>query len=237
MTKVINFVGAPSVGKSTTALGVSYALKKRRKRMEYVNEFAKDVTWRGIQKLLENQTYIFAEQFHRQFALLGQVEYIVTDSPLMLSCVYHDYAHHKLAAPDYLKTTRDFYLATYKQFDNITYLVEHGVRPFDPVGRNQTADEAAQVHADVIKLLDTEGIPYSKIRPEDDGVVQVLSDLGIPVLPAEAQIAHLERMLADMRKLLQVHLPIDYPNDYLSYDDIIDADIPKGNGIGQVHGA
>lgn len=179
MTKIINFIGGPGVGKSTTALGVAYNLKKRRRNIEYVSEFAKDVTWRGIQALLENQTYIFAEQFHRQFALLNQVEFVVTDSPLVLSCVYHNYGAHKLTDTEYIDQTTAFYLATYKQFDNITYLVEAGVRPYNPVGRNQTKEEALKVHNDTLAFMDKHKLPYRRIRPEDEGVEQVLRDLGV----------------------------------------------------------
>lgn len=181
MTKIINFIGGPGVGKSTTALGVAYNLKKRRLNIEYVAEYAKDVTWEGTHALLENQTHIFSEQFRRQFRLVGKVDFVVTDSPLLLSCVYHEYARHKLADPDYVEQVKAFYLASYKQFDNITYLVKGGVRPYNPVGRNQTEEEAAQVHNAVIQLLSDNGLEYKEILPEDAGVEQVLADLGLGV--------------------------------------------------------
>ena len=182
MTKIINFIGGPGVGKSTTALGVAYALKKRRLNIEYVAEYAKDVTWEGTHALLENQTHIFSEQFRRQFRLVGKVDFVVTDSPLLLSCVYHQYNHHKLAHPDYVELVKEFYLASYQQFDNVTYLVKGGVRPYNPVGRNQTAEEAVEVHNTVIALLEERALPYKEILPEDAGVDQVLADLGLGAL-------------------------------------------------------
>lgn len=181
MTKIINFIGGPGVGKSTTALGVAYALKKRRLNIEYVAEYAKDVTWEGTHALLENQTHIFAEQFRRQFRLVGKVDFVVTDSPLLLSCVYHQYNRHKLANPEYVEFVKEFYLASYRQFDNATYLVKGGVRPYNPVGRNQTAEEAAEVHNAVIALLEERELPYKEILPEDAGVDQVLADLGLSI--------------------------------------------------------
>jgi len=214
-TKIINFIGGPGVGKSTTALGVAYNLKKRRVNIEYVSEFAKDVTWRGVQKLLENQTYIFAEQFHRQFALLGQVDFVVTDSPLVLSCVYHNYGAHKLKDADYVDQTTAFYLNTYKQFDNITYLVEAGVRPYNPAGRNQTKAEAQKVHDDVMLFMDRHELPYKRIKPEDDGIAQVMQDLGWPDGPglvygkvtAETVARAEQRLLtrAEMENLRDTH--------------------------------
>lgn len=184
-TKIINFIGGPGVGKSTTALGVAYNLKKRRLNVEYVGEYAKDVTWEGTHALLENQTHIFAEQFRRQFRLLGKVDYVVTDSPLILSCVYHQYAKHRLAHPEYVDQVKEFYLASYRQFDNLTYLIQSGVRPYNPVGRNQTEGEARAVHQDAIKFMVANKLPFHCIRPEDEGIKHVLQDLGlVPLEPS-----------------------------------------------------
>lgn len=179
-TKIVNFIGGPGVGKSTTALGVAFNLKKRLVNIEYVAEYAKDVTWEGTHALLENQTHIFSEQFRRQFRLIGKVDYVITDSPLILSCVYHEYAKHKLAHPEYVEQVKQFYLASYRQFDNVTYLIEAGVRPYNPVGRNQTEAEARGVHEDVIALMDLNDLPYTRIRPGDEGVARVMQELGWP---------------------------------------------------------
>lgn len=206
-TKIINFVGGPGVGKSTTALGVAYNLKKRLRNIEYVAEYAKDVTWEGTHALLENQIHIFSEQFRRQFRLIDHVELVVTDSPLILSCVYHDYALHKLPAPDYIQAAKLFMLETYRQFDNMTYLIKGGIRPYNPVGRNQTKEEAEKVHKATIVFMEWHGIPYQEIEPADPGIAHVLRDLGIE--PDDAQ-QRLDEALALIAKFEKFHSAMPY---------------------------
>ncbi len=96
MTKVIALCGGPGVGKSTVATGLFSELKQRKISCEYVSEYAKEITWEGTQKLLENQMHVFAEQFRRQFRLLNKVDYIVTDSPLIFSSIYFDFYYKSL---------------------------------------------------------------------------------------------------------------------------------------------
>lgn len=175
-TTVINFVGGPGAGKSTTAAGLFYALKKNRVSCEFVGEYAKDVTWEGNHALLENQLHIFAEQYRRQERLIGKVRYVVTDSSLLLSCVYHSYKHHDRS---YVEQAKAFFLASFRQFDNDVYVVRHGVREYVRSGRTQTKQEAEEIHGRVLTLLDEHSIPYSEIDPEDKGVAQVLRNIGI----------------------------------------------------------
>ena len=87
MTKVINFYGGPSAGKSTMAAQLFGIMKANRFNVEYVPEFAKDLTWKQS-KCLDDQLYVFAVQHHALYTLLGQVDYIITDSPLLLSLHY-----------------------------------------------------------------------------------------------------------------------------------------------------
>ena len=63
--KVINLFGGPGVGKSTTASGLFYEMKKARLEVELVTEYAKDAVWEGRTSLLDDQIYIFAKQQRR----------------------------------------------------------------------------------------------------------------------------------------------------------------------------
>lgn len=176
MTRVVNFIGGPGAGKSTTAAGLYYELKKRRISCEYVAEYAKDVTWEGTHALLENQLHIFSEQYRRQWRLRDKVDYIITDSPLLLSCVYHPYTDY---APEYVEQAKAFFLATWQQFDNTTFLVEHGWRRYERKGRTQTQAEAQRIHADVLRMLAQYAVPFVSIPPEDVGVSLALQALGL----------------------------------------------------------
>jgi len=169
MTTVINLFGGPGIGKSTIASGLLYNLKLWGKSVELVTEYAKDVTYEGSHVLLENQLHIFAEQCRRQHRLLGQVDYIITDSPLMLSTVYVDWHQSRPGVKikhntDYLEKMKDFFFATWCQFENLSYLLTRNVQ-YDKLGRNESEGEAKEIDNKIRDMLNQHYIHYNEIGP------------------------------------------------------------------------
>ena len=62
---VVNLLGAPCAGKSTLAALVFSKLKMLGVSCEIVTEFAKDLVWDNSLNSLNNQLYVFSEQFYR----------------------------------------------------------------------------------------------------------------------------------------------------------------------------
>jgi hypothetical protein len=148
-TDVINLYGGPGSGKSTTAAGVFHALKLRGVRAELVTEFAKDLTWEKHQRALEDQLYVFAEQFRRMYRCAGQVDVLVTDSPLPLSLVYK--------VPDYPLNLERVVLEAHQCFNNYDFLLNR-VKPFAQYGRNQNEEQARAIDRNIRKVLLTHNI-------------------------------------------------------------------------------
>ena len=88
-TIAINFFGAPGAGKSTLSAIVFAKLKMMGVNCELVTEFAKDKVWEKNNEALSNQIYIFAKQYYGMSRCTGQVDVIITDSPLFLSPFYN----------------------------------------------------------------------------------------------------------------------------------------------------
>jgi hypothetical protein len=164
-------MGGPGVGKSTVATGLFSRLKQQKISCELVTEYAKEATWEGTQKLLENQIHVFSEQFRRQFRLLNKVSYVVTDSPLLLSSIYFDHYIDKLKdlsifTPEYTDLVRRFFDQTFMQFDNeIFYLTR--VKEYDPNGRNQSLDEAKIIDARAFAKLQKHFIMFQVLDGTD----------------------------------------------------------------------
>jgi hypothetical protein len=145
-TVIVNFLGGPGVGKSTTATGLFSTLKRRNISAEYVSEYAKEVTWEETQKLLENQVHIFSEQLRRQWRLRGKVDFAITDSPLILSSVYYKHLNHMIPETQRYgeQMANDMYKfiqTTFDEFTNIVFEIKR-TKLYVKEGRGQTEDEA-----------------------------------------------------------------------------------------------
>lgn len=156
-TKVINLIAPPGSGKSTLAMELTAHFKWHSVAAEYVSEFAKDLVWDQCNKLFENQLLIFANQHHRQFRLLGQVDFIVTDSPLILSTIYNE--NHL-----YLNQT---ILEAFNTFDNINFFL-HRTKPYVKLGRYQEEHEANELGTRITKFLSDYKIFYYPITAQEN---------------------------------------------------------------------
>ena len=162
-TKVINFFAGPGAGKSTTATGVFSKLKQKGILCEYVSEYAKDLTWDETPKLLSNQIHVFAEQFRRQWRLIDKVDFIITDSPLFLSSVYYRFYTLKQGGSKFSDYYNEILCTMFDQafleFNNINFYINRN-KPYVPVGRNQSQDEAIIIDNEVYSRLQEQKIKF-----------------------------------------------------------------------------
>lgn len=184
MTKIINLIGGPGVGKSTVASGLFSILKQRKISAEYVSEYAKELVWEETQKLLENQIHVFSEQFRRQYRLLNKVEYVVTDSPLLLNSVYFEYYINKLSdenkffSQEYEKLCRKFFDASFNEFENLTFLLGRN-KGYDTNGRNQDHKEACALDCAIIdKIISSKTLYTPLFGNEEQNIQTILNILG-----------------------------------------------------------
>ena len=155
-TLIINLIGGPCSGKSTTASGVFYELKKKGINCEMALEFAKDKVWEESFKTMDDQIYIFGKQFHKIWRLKDKVDVIITDSPLLLSIYYNK------EKSDYFN---DFIIEQYNCFNNKLFFIERN-NDYQVEGRLQTIDEAKQIDKDVKAILERYDISYECVKNE-----------------------------------------------------------------------
>lgn len=163
-TKIINLFGGPGSGKSTTASGLFYRLKKAGVNVELINEYAKEIVWEETTALISNQLHIFAEQFRRQYRLVDKVDYVITDSPIILSTIYlqHHYNQGKIKLFDdeHLKLTTKYFIETNNLFDNINYFIVRN-KVYNPVGRLQTETESDHLSQEIFNFLKNNDIGFN----------------------------------------------------------------------------
>lgn len=144
-TIVINAFAGPGAGKTTSCLEIAEKLKKQGYVTEYVQEYAKELVYDNNFKLLDgsmqNQFSILKEQLKRVDRLYGKVDFIVTDSPLLLNVTYL-----KENSGEY----KDSITELYNQFDNYNYFVERDNSAFETEGRIHNLEQSLQID-DVLK--------------------------------------------------------------------------------------
>lgn len=170
-TKVINFFGAPGSGKSTHAAKLFAHMKEKGINCELVMEYAKAVTWRKAQPILGDQLYVFAKQHNYQHRLMGQVEYIITDSPLLMSLFYG--ADEGVAFHDVVRVKWD-------TFDNINFYVSRN-KAYNPAGRNQTEKESDDIAGCMIDILVMEHVKVNAINSDTPVEDIYRTVIGLPV--------------------------------------------------------
>lgn len=175
MTTVINLLGGSGLGKSTCAAALFSEMKMQGYHVELVTEFVKNWAWQGRVPSGYDQVYLFGKQAQSESRLYGKVDFIVTDSPLLLSGFYEQL---HLKREIVLPSIKNF--LSYAKDNNIVHknfvLTRH--KPFDPRGRFETEQQAKQVDLDLRKWLDSLNIDYETISCDDrERVPQILSKL------------------------------------------------------------
>ena len=166
-SKVVEFLGAPGSGKTTLAHTVFSWLKTTGSNSVFVSEVATD--WINQGKLPEDQFLVSAEQNHRLYNMLGQYEYIVMDTSLLLGCYYIDMPHslkkYREISDDSLQNAIWSYKATLQYlhtiYDNITIFKELQDYPHSMVGRIHDKKQSQQIEYDLKNLLTSLTVPYT----------------------------------------------------------------------------
>lgn len=157
MTRVINLFAGAGAGKSSAASQLFYMMKHDGYNVELVTEFAKELTWSRSQSL-SCQPYVFGNQLIRLEILRDQVDYIITDSPILLSCIYNPSPPLTSLALHYHET-----------FKNTNILLQR-VKPYNPIGRNQSHEEAIQKDNEIKDFLDIHRISYLNCEGSPSGI-------------------------------------------------------------------
>ena len=149
-TFFINIIGSPCSCKSTVAANLFAELKKLGTEAELITEYAKDCVWENSIDTLEDQIFVFGNQFHRQKRIEGKVQYAINDSPFLLSSIYN-----KMDSA-YLDK---LIIEQYKKFNQKTYVLRRKT-PYVNNGRVHTEAQSKIIDNMIIATLEKNNIPY-----------------------------------------------------------------------------
>lgn len=166
---VVNLFGAPGAGKSTGAAYIFSQLKINSINVELVTEFAKDMTWEKNRKALTNQIYMLGNQLQRIYRCQDEVDVIVTDSPILLNILYNN-------NPILDENFERLVVNIFKSYNNLNYYVQR-VKNYNPIGRNETEEEANKIANKLTNLLNKESIPFKYIKGQLENYQEVVEDV------------------------------------------------------------
>lgn len=161
MTTYINLFGGPGVGKSTTAASLFVEMKKAGLKVELVTEVAKDFVWEDRSTTLTIQPYITIKQFRNLVRLKGKVDYVITDAPILLGCMYAD-----RYAPTLPLSYKQFIVDLHNQELNpsVNIVLQRSFE-YDSTGRYQTKQEAEEFDNDIMRILNDNKIRWELAYP------------------------------------------------------------------------
>lgn len=170
---VVNLFGGPGSGKSTACAYVYAALKAKDINCEMAREFAKDKAWEKNLTALNNQAYIFGEQYYRLTILEDDVDVIITDSPILLSVFYRNRYNNSI---DFPKEFDDVVLYSFNRYNNINYFIRRN-KLYNPNGRLQTEDEAKELDVKLLEFLNEYEISFDIVNGNQNGYQKIVDDI------------------------------------------------------------
>lgn len=167
--KVINFYGGPGSGKSTKAAGLYYKMNMAGFSVELNNEFAKECVWEDNVPMLKDQLFMLAHQHRKILRLVGKVDYVITDSPVMLSGIYRELYDGPLYSDLIDKLARE----CYDKYENINFMLDRPKKIFNQKGRAQTEEGSIDIDSAILEMFKNEKVPFFWLKGLEEDAVDI----------------------------------------------------------------
>lgn len=167
-TRVINFFAQPGSGKSTNTALLFGELKQMDIDCEIALEYAKELVWGENVVELADQICVLAGQLKKQIFVNGKVDFIITDSPILLSSFYNKKYNYEIF--------EKLCFEAFNKFENINILLKR-VKRYNSNGRLQTEKESDEMADGIKNLLDRNDVKYIVVDGDENCVKNIIEYL------------------------------------------------------------
>jgi deoxyadenosine/deoxycytidine kinase len=181
MSKIVNLFGGPGIGKSSIANGLTYKLKKKHISCDNPYEFPKVLAWDENHSAIKDQLYVLANQHRGIVKSYGKVDYIILDSPIVLSLVYKSvYKGTDYPATLYGDSFDKMVLDIHNQYDTLNIVLKRSEGGYNQKERYQSLNESKMLDLEIENTLIKHNIPFIYVDVNDDTLKNILKYLDIP---------------------------------------------------------
>jgi hypothetical protein len=170
-------LGSPGSGKSTLGTQLFTELKVRGYEVEFVNEFVKTWTYTGRKVNKFGQYFIFGMETENQSRLFNKVDYIIADSPVLLTSFYQQFywGSDTLIIP-----AKEFYKFAEEEGVEVVNIFIDRKFKYNPKGRFQSEDESNVVREKLLDFMQVNGYDYHHLKvPIKERINTILGILDI----------------------------------------------------------
>lgn len=178
-TTVINLFGGSGCGKSTTAALLFARMKLKGLHVELVREYVKYWAWNDRKVREWDQLYLLGKQSAYESMLYGKVDYIVTDSPILLAGMYQEF--RSSGKDTYVRDAAEAFME-HAESEGVEYLnfMLTRTKPFDPRGRWETQEQAIELDLFIHNMLLERGkTPLVVCGPNEARDYEILDHLEV----------------------------------------------------------
>ena len=176
-TTIINFYSGPGTGKSTSAAYVYYLLKSKHINSELVREYVKSFAWEGRKIGTYDQLYFLGKQSRYESMLYGKVDYIVTDSPVMLGGFYAKRYCPEAISKGIVAASQAFYNQAEQDGHKHIHVFLNRSKQYNPSGRYQNEEEAKNLDKEIHAYLNEMGVSFINCETDESSLKKLLDEV------------------------------------------------------------
>lgn len=171
----ICFFGGPGLGKSQTSALMFGYLKKLNYNAELVSEYIKSWAYDQRTPTGFDQVYIFAKQLRLEERVLkAGAQYIISDSPLFLSCFYakqHEEKTNIKIHDNLLQLTKHFE----ELYPSLNIFINRNLfMSYQSVGRYHTLEQAVKIDKELKEYLNNHNVSFTEVKYEEENISKII---------------------------------------------------------------